>query len=281
MINLRNFAKSVFGDYLYWKVKFFYSTKKWPDIYAPTFFNEKIRWRMMHDQNYLYVKCADKFQVREYVEKRIGKDYLVPLRYVFTEVDSITDDCDLKNSVAKSNHGAGMVEFISDKYSLNNLKNIFDGWMRFDYTVESNEKHYSRIPRKILIEESLCIDGKPPVDYKFHTFKQNDGTYKFVLQLVNGRFDKESRGYYLEDLDACIWSHGEGHHTIPEEHLLPLRKAMVLSGLLCEDFNYVRVDWYISENKPWFGELTFTPGAASSFEFGNELEKLMAKYWQL
>ncbi|EEV8850783.1 hypothetical protein DVI68_02900 [Escherichia coli] len=281
MINVRKIAKLIIGDNLYWKLKFFYATKKWPNIYDPTFFNEKVRWRMLHDQNYLYVKCADKYEVRNYIEKKIGSEYLVPLRYMFTNNDDITDKCILSNSVAKSNHGAGMIEFIPETYSLSELKNTFGKWLNLDYTSESNEKHYSRIPRKILIEESLCKEGKPPVDYKFHTFKQADGSFRFVLQLVNGRFHNESRGYYLEDLNKCIWSHGEGFHSIPQEHIKPLKKAMELSSILCEDFNYVRVDWYIYDNKLYFGELTFTPGAGSSYEFGNKLEKLMAKYWQL
>lgn len=75
---------------------------------------------------------------------------------MFTNNDDITDKCILSNSVAKSNHGAGMIEFIPETYSLSELKNTFGKWLNIDYTSESNEKHYSRIPRKILIEESLC-----------------------------------------------------------------------------------------------------------------------------
>ncbi|WP_352065728.1 ATP-grasp fold amidoligase family protein [Escherichia coli] len=56
---------------------------------------------------------------------------------------------------------------------------------------------------------------------------------------------------------------------------------MELSSILCEDFNYVRVDWYIYDNKPYFGELTFTLVLEVHMNLVMNLKKLMAKYWQL
>lgn len=114
---------------------------------------------MLHDQNYLYVKCADKYEVRNYIEKKIGSEYLVPLRYMFTNNDDITDKCILSNSVAKSNHGAGMIEFIPETYSLSELKNTFGKWLNIDYTSESNENIIVGFREKFLLK-SLCVRRK-------------------------------------------------------------------------------------------------------------------------
>jgi len=280
-LNIRKPLKKILGEDLYWSLKFYFNLKKWPDINNPQYFNEKVRWRMKYDQNFLYVKCADKVKVREYIKNKIGEKYLIPVRYYIENVADITSDMDFKNSVIKANHGAGMVMFVDEKQNINDIKQTLNQWMTYDYTEESNERHYAKIAKKILVEESLCVNGKPPIDYKLHTFQQLNGDFKFVLQLVNGRFTKESRGYYLEDLDECIWSHGDGHHELDPEIKPKLREAMQLSKKICEDFNYVRADWYIVDNNIYFGELTFTPGAAASYEFGSKLEKIMASYWQV
>lgn len=278
-MKINSLIKKVLPDLLLWKIKFYKEFKCWPNLKSPTLFNEKVKWRMLHDQNYLYTKCADKYEVRDYIKKRLGEKYLIPMRYSFDSLDEITKTHDLGHSVVKANHGAGMVEIIHSNYNLEYLKKIMDKWLNTDYSKFLGEKHYQNIKRKIIVEESLCENGEPPIDYKFHCFKQDDESVKVILQLVYGRFNKESRGYYLEDLETCIWSHGQGLHQIIPEHVPQLKEAISLSKILCEDFNYVRVDWYISKGQPFFGELTFTPGAGSSYEFGIELEKYMCDLW--
>ncbi|MCS4410022.1 hypothetical protein MU420_23245, partial [Klebsiella pneumoniae] len=50
--------------------------------------------------------------------------------------------------------------------------------------------------------------------------------------------------------------------------------------LILNDFNYVRIDWYILGDRIYFGEITFTPGAGIGNEFGPVLEKQMAEWWE-
>ena len=38
-----------------------------------------------------------------------------------------------------------------------------------------------------------------------------------------------------------------------------LAKVIELAEVLCRDFNFVRVDFYLSDEKIYFSELTFTP----------------------
>lgn len=263
-------------------IAFIYIFKKWPSLSHPTIFNEKVFLRKYFDRNYLYTKCADKYEVRDYVSNKIGDEYLVDLILVVDTVDELRGLEELDSFVIKSNHGAGMVKLVHNKLSKNEivlLKNECLSWMEIDYSLGSNECQYAGIPKKILIERSLCEHKKPPRDYKFHCFNQKDGSVKFVLQLVNGRFGCESRGYYANNLDNCYSSHGAGEHHIPPEDREVLLEIIELNKKLVSDFNYVRIDWYVSNGKPYFGELTFTPGGGLSNEFGYELEKLMCSWW--
>ena len=275
--------EDVYRD-LQWKIRFYKEMNKWPSLTKPQYFNEKVMWRIKFDQNYIYTKLADKFLVRDYIGKKIGFNYLVPLRYSFDSDCEISENHDFSNSVIKANHGAGMVKIIDgNNYNVSEIINDCSNWMKIDFSITMNEPHYKKIKRKILVEESLCINGIPPNDYKFHTFKSSDGSFNQVLQLVNGRFGSESRGYYLNGIEKSdlVWSHGVGEHLIPENHRAGLLNAMELSKVLCEDFNYVRVDWYVTDSNIFFGELTFTPGAADSYEFGKELERKMCDFWEL
>ena len=55
--------------------------KKKVDLKNPKTFNEKIQWLKLHDypNNQLVINGADKYKVREYVEKKGLGDILVPL----------------------------------------------------------------------------------------------------------------------------------------------------------------------------------------------------------
>lgn len=46
---------------------------------------------------------------------------------------------------------------------------------------------------------------------------------------------------------------------------------------LSDGFPQVRVDFYIINNKPYFGELTFTSAAASHYYFTEEAQREFAK----
>ncbi|MCF7455157.1 ATP-grasp fold amidoligase family protein [Vibrio sp. A1-1] len=265
-------------DYLCFIVIF----KRYPSSSSPLIFNEKVFLRKYNDKNFMYTKCSDKYLVREYIKDKIGEQYLVKLISCYEKVPNITEIKSLDKFVAKSNHGAGMVEIFHSKPSderINYLIEKFNLWISTDYDIGSNETQYKGIEKKILIEESLCIDGKVPKDYKFHCFNQLDGSVKYVLQVVDGRFGVESRGYFLNTLDNCFFSHGAGKHNIETEDVDALKKIIKLNEILMSDFNYVRIDWYVSNGRPYFGELTFTPGGGLSNEFGLELETIMCKYW--
>jgi hypothetical protein len=271
-------------DKLYYSIRYFVNYGRFPHINNPKTFNVKILNRMLYDRNYLYTKLADKYLVRKYVEEKIGKEYLVPLKYVFSNAGDLASMTNWRNIIIKPNHACSMIEMITEEPTEEGKKKIIEkceSWLKVDFSRMCREHHYRKIPRKILVEESLCINDKVPNDYKFHCFPQSDGGLFTVLQVVNGRYSSESRGYYLNGLDDCVWQHGHGNHQVPDEDKPVLRKAIELCKVLSGDFNYVRIDWYVIKGKLYFGELTFTPGAGTVNEFGAELERKMFDYWVL
>lgn len=267
-------------DYIYYTLIF----KRPPRVRRPKTFNEKVLSRKRLGDLKRYAGLADKFLVRDYIAEKIGSKYLVPLLFHTQNPEDLIDGIDWRNLAIKPSHGAGMVKLIGDKIlSYQEKLEIIETckkWLSIDYSEFSRELHYRFIEPRILVERLLGDGIEAPNDYKFHCFP-NGAAVDYVLQLVKGRFsESESRGYYLNSLDNCVWHHGGGHHRIPTEDLAALNEAIGLNKVLSEAFDYVRVDWYVCEGRLFFGELTFTPGAGLSNEFGQELELLMGKMWK-
>lgn len=91
------------------------------DLKNPKTFNEKIQWLKLHDypNNQLVINGADKYKVRDYVEKKGLGDILVPLLGHWDRPEDIDWEKLPDKFVLKCNHGCA--------YNiLCNNKNAFD-----------------------------------------------------------------------------------------------------------------------------------------------------------
>lgn len=291
MNSIRNILKKIYNKLIPPFVKniidFYRIFNRFPSFKNKKYFNEKIMYRKFFDRNYLYSYCSDKFLVRNFISREIGADYLIPLIYTTDKPSELIELVGMSHCVIKPNHGAGMVKIVGDTpLSIKDVDNLIseaECWMRTDFSKKRFEPHYEKITRKILVEESICTNGVAPTDYKFHCFKQIDGSVEMVLQVIDDRFgDDTKQEFYLNSLDNCIKRFcNTNKGLIPEENKPFLEKAMELNIILASNFNYVRIDWYVSADKLYFGELTFTAGSGLSRSFGDDLEILMSKLWVL
>ena len=278
---LKKILRRILSENMFDLVAYLFIFKRMPNIKHPKYFNEKIIYRKHYDKNYMYTLCSDKVAVREYINNQIGQEYLIPSILITSDPKDLLKLNNLDSCVIKLNTGSGL-NLIEPNIVTDNDKeeliNKLINWMSIEKFGE-NEGQYQNIEKKIIVEKSLCTNGKVPNDYKFHCFKQKNGSIKYILQLVNGRFLNESRGYYINNLQECVHHHGQGKHHIPKKDIQTLTEICKLNQLLCQHFNYVRIDWYVIEGKAFFGEMTFTPGGGFSSEYGEQLEIEMCKMW--
>lgn len=266
------------------RIGYYLTYKKFPNLKFPDTFNEKVSKRIVFEKNPLFSQLADKYLVRNFIEKKIGDNFLIPLIFCSNNPEQLSNLESWKGTVIKPNHAAGMIKIFDEEPCDLEKKNTIKEakkWLLVDYSKFGGEAHYSDISPCILVEKKITKGNEIPRDYKFHFFRQKDGSFKYVLQIVDGRFGVESRGYYLNSLDNCVWSHGAGKHNLSEHEKQHLYEAIELNKKFFdgESFNYLRIDWYLVGAKLYFGELTFTPGAGHSNEFGSELEKIMSDFW--
>lgn len=247
----------------------------------PITFTEKINTRKL-DKNPMFVKCADKINVRNYVRDKVGDKYLISC--IFT-AKKLTDDLydSMPNScVLKTASGSGTVKIIFDKTKEDKkyIINLMKEYQKIDFAYLFGEFFYKKIKNNIICEELLLDDnGVVPRDYKIHCFK-NDGKPKYFVQIEFDRFGDHRRNIYDSDFNLLDLTTGlkqySGKVTKPKKWNEMLWVAQKLS----EDFDYVRVDLYYVNNKIYFGELTFTHNAGFSHFNPDSFNKLWGSYWK-
>lgn len=81
----------------------------------PITFDEKVQWMKIYDRNQLKGKLADKVKMRDYIDKKVGSQYLIPVIGIFDYFDQIHFGCLPRQFVLKCNHGSGWNEAVKDK----------------------------------------------------------------------------------------------------------------------------------------------------------------------
>ena len=247
------------------------------DLKNPTTFNEKINYLKLYDypNNELVIKCADKYLVRDYLEKKKLSKYLVKLIGDWDSPDDIEFEKLPNKFVLKCNHGCGYNIICSDKskLDLNVTRNKISKWMKEDFGIVSSEPHYSKIKKKIICEEFLEDEI---LDYKFFCFK-GEPKFFYIAQNVEGDFHNMQADFFYPDGSLADFSRTDHKHfeklpVIPDN----LDEMIDVSRKLSEDFDFVRVDLFNVGGKIYFSELTFTPCAGfmplspkeKDYEFG-------------
>lgn len=88
------------------------------NLCTPKMLHEKIFWMELHTDTSLWSKLTDKYEVREFVEQRVGKQYLNELYGIYDSVDSINYEALPKAFILKTTNGCTSYMIIEDKEHL-------------------------------------------------------------------------------------------------------------------------------------------------------------------
>jgi len=233
--------------------------KKNVDLKNPKTFNEKIQWSMLHyyPKNSLVIQCADKYAVREYIKEKGLENLLVPLLGAWKNAEDIKWEELPSKFVLKCAHGCAYNILCADKTQLNRKKTIkqLNKWLKEDFGEFNTELHYSKIsPRMIVCEEYL---GEIITDYKFFCF---NGEPKYIYVSNDLVHDRQAKiGFFYLDGKKMPLKRDD-YTDIPSIELPVFFEEMKQAAkILCEDFPFVRVDFFLANNTYYFAELTFTP----------------------
>lgn len=258
-----------------------YNTGKKLNLKHPQTFNEKLQWLKLYGNQALMVQCADKYHVRAYVESKGCSEILNTLYGVYDDVSQIDFSALPDSFVLKTTDGCGTNIICRDKAAIDVKKTEaqLQYWMTHKYGWETAEVHYLKIKPKIICEKIIeTTDGTMPNDFKFFCF---NGEPKFFYY----GYDRENGFKKLHcDLKWNVIDITKEKATVsPSENMKPscFNEMVEYAKILSQGIPFVRVDFYDSNGKAVFGEMTFTPTAGMSEIYTEEAAMCMGKMIKL
>ena len=236
------------------------------NLEQPKTLSEKIQWLKLYYQNPLLTTLADKYTVRPYVAEKIGEEYLIPLISVYESVSEIDFGKLPEKFILKATHGCGWNIICKDRqnFDIEDAKRKLTRWLNTNFYDFELEWQYKDMKPRIVCETLLeRPDGADLYDYKIHLF---NGTPRFILIAV-GRSSSPTFVFFTTDWERIpVNRPGKtGNGTLVDvPKPKQLDKMLALACQLAPDVPLVRVDFYIHEEKIYFGELTFTPNSGTA-----------------
>lgn len=231
------------------------------DLQNPKTYNEKLNWRKIYDTDSRKTELSDKLLVRKWVKDKIGEKYLNKLLGQWEDEKDIRFELLPEQFVLKLNHGCGWNIIVRDKEKIDfrEICKQLNAWRKRNFAYYSLEMQYEKIKPMIICEEYLeNIDGDL-FDYKVFCFH---GEPRYIMFLMDRNKGNLKMAFYDTNWKKQPFTYSypqfEGEVPKPKE----LDKILCLSRKLSEEFEQVRVDWYIlPSGKIVFGEMTFTSAA--------------------
>jgi hypothetical protein len=199
------------------------------------------------------------------VSNKIGQQYVITTLGVWDNANLINWDVLPDKFVLKSTNGGGGIGVIICKNKEILDKN--DAIKRLNHSLAQDiykshrEWPYKNVSHQIIAEELLEEPSKTsPDDYKVMCF---DGKVKLIEYHVGRYSEHHTQDFYDRDWNKTAitqGAYGEFSEEVAPRPAL-LEEMIRLSEILAEGIPHCRVDWYLVNNKLYFGEITFFDGS--------------------
>lgn len=237
---------------------------------APVWWSEKLMLLKMRDYNRspLVRQCANKYAVRDYVRKCGCGELLLETYGVWDNANDIPFDELPPDCILKTTMGCGLQNHViirngqlpDHAAAVRTLQSALHDRYYLDYA-EMQYAPGSDYKPQIYCERLVSSPaGAMPPDYKVYCFhgephyvlycynrSTHDGHAEFMLLNANG-----------QPQPALFPSNAE-NATPPRSAYL--EKMFHYARILSKPFPFVRVDFYMENDRPLIGEMTFTPKA--------------------
>ena len=273
MFYFKKYIEILLPDKLYLKYKYKKTFGKKLNLKNPKTFNEKLQWLKLNNRKDIYTMMVDKYEVKEYVSKIIGEEYIIPTLGIYNKFDEI-DFTKLPNQfVMKCTHDSGSVIVCKDKKKLDKeeVRKKIDKSLKNNYYYQGREWPYKNVKPRIIIEPYLeDKETKELTDYKIYSF---NGTCDYVMTCCD-RFKGDTKFIFFDsnwNLKNDLTKDGIKYgNNLKIDKPKNLEKMFEFASILSTGIPFIRVDFYECNGKLYFGELTFYP--SSGFD-ANRLEK--------
>ena len=232
------------------------------NLKQPASFNEKLQWLKIHERKPEFTRMVDKYEAKKYVAERIGEQYIIPTLGVWDRFEDIDFKTLPNQFVLKCTHDSGGLVICTDKSKLDMAaaKKKITRALKKNYYYLGREWPYKNIKPRIIADQFLNDGNKKElIDYKVLCF---NGKAKCIFTCTD-RFSEDGLKVTFYDLD---WNRMpfERHYPADRKAISAPKSLNVMIDLaekLARDLTFVRIDFYEADGKPYFGEITLSPGS--------------------
>jgi hypothetical protein len=252
---------------------------RWPNYSKPRTFSEYTHVYMLECRDPRLHIAADKAATRDYVRDTVGERYLVPCYGVWDDPNDVPITQIDQPYVLKGTVGSGMVLFVDPRGQIDPpaVRAMLRKWLQTDYSRLHREWAYRGLPRKIIAEHALLDEhGDAPPDYKAYVI----GSKVRFIQVDRGRFSQHTRNLYSRDWEPLKARLTLQNHPVDAQ---PARLAEMVrvAEELARPFEFLRVDFYVSPEWLYVGELTNYSGAGFERFVPESFSEELGSYWAL
>lgn len=227
----------------------------------PKGYNEKIQWIKLYDRNSLMPKCCDKYAVRKYVESKGCGNLLNDLLWQGFNPAEIPFDELPERYVVKVTHGSTFNVIVDGKHPVNRDEVVAkcQKWLKARFLPCYGEWFYGVEKPRVVVEKYLENEGSGQLyDYKVYCF---NGIARYIRIDID-RFSDHKMLMYDRDWNR-LTGYGIRYQCAEVDFPKPncLTELLSAAEKLSDVFTHARVDFYIVNESPIFGEITFTSGA--------------------
>ena len=202
---------------------------------------------------------VDKQGAKEFVEKIIGRENIIPTLGVWDRAEEIDFDTLPDRFVLKCTHDSGGLVICKDKSKLDKKKAIrkLNGCLKHNFFWGQREWPYKDIKPRIIAEQYMEDEENGELkDYKFFCF---DGVPKamFIASDRNTPGEETKFDFFDMDFNHLPFTNGHPNAKIDIQKPLLFEEMKSVASQLSQGISHVRVDLYQINNKVYFGEMTF------------------------
>lgn len=242
------------------KISFLIRMKYFLNLRKPRTFNEKLQWLKINNRNPFYTTMVDKYAVKMWVAKKIGKQYVIPTIGVWEKFDDIEFDKLPNQFVLKCTHDSGSYVICKDKdkFDKRAAKKKLSAALKRNFYYVGREFPYRNVPPRIIAEKYMEDQNGTFVDYKFSCF---NGGVDCVMVCLDRHINDVK--FYFFDKNWNLKRLNVRGKNAPEKFTIPKPSCMdemfEIAAKLSKDIPFVRVDLFECDGKVYFGEMTFYP----------------------
>jgi hypothetical protein len=244
----------------------------------PVGFNEKVQVFKISKQAENLWPYVDKYEVRSFVEKQVGAQYLTKLYGLYDRVEDIDVSTLPQRFVLKPTHGSGWNIICPDKnfFDWDDAKKKLTEWMQLNYYQSfGKERQYKKIVPRILCEQYLAPANGKLEDYKLYSFKGKP----FLICLNIDRFGDHRQNFYDVNWQQLDLTSIKQTTDKPIKKPATFTKMLEIASTLSAPFEQVRVDLYDVDGKIYFSELTFSAGNGMTLYDPPKYDVMLGDQW--